>query len=239
MTATISIQGTPIQFLPRVEGFKALGVRITFDNKFDVELNARFRAARATFHKFAPILECKAISLEKRLAVLKRTVCPALFWCSGSWNLRKDQCAKLRGLQFSMVRKMIGPSRGDSESLEDFMIRTNSKIKHLLCHHDIDRWDYVSHRNVFKWGGWLARLSVHDPNRLTYRVFRHKDWNWIQLSVAAFNKGRQLHCRRLHTWRWERPIFKALGLDWHSLAADKEEWEAQLDSLASWRCLHR
>ena len=137
-----------------------------------------------------------------------------------------------------MVRKMLGFRRGDTEDIDTFMHRTNSSIRNLLNLHSVRRWDLVSHKEVFKWAGWLARLGNLDPERPTFDVFRYRDWNWIQ-EIADENRGRQLHCRNLKTWRWERPIYLYFGRGWQNIATDEQIWMSKVEKFLQWRQNHR
>ena len=166
-----------------------------------------------------------------------RVVSPALFWCAGSWNLRKDQLGKLRGMQYSCVRKMLSLSRETSESLADFMSRSNGIIRNLLNHHKVERWDLSSHRHVFSLAGWIARLRLHDPSRLTLHVLKYKDWSYL-CQIAAENHGSQLHGRRLRIWRWERPLY-TYDPDWQALAQDQTRGHAMITDMVVWRSVHR
>ena len=77
--------------------------------------------------------------------------------------------------------------------------------------------------------------------RLTYQVLKYKDMNWI-CNIASQNSGNQLHCRKLRTWRWERPLFKYFEgrpYTWQESAADKEQWLQQVGEMVSWRCTYR
>ena len=90
-------------------------------------------------------------------------------------------------------------------SLQDFMIETNRTIKCLKRSHDIQDWDIVAMRNHFGWAGHVQRLGAMDPERITFKMMCYRDRAWLDL-VGSQNSGRQLHCRRLRIWRWERPL---------------------------------
>ena len=222
---------------PRNLGFKALGVQITFDNRFNVELEARIKAAWRSFYKFADLLMCKSAPLGKRLKLMGVVIPPSLFWCAGSWNLIRTQLEKLRGVQLRMIRKMIGPRRQDGESLADFMHRSNASIKHLMSRHGVEHWDAHYHRLQFSWAGDVARMATLCPKRLTYAALKHRDISWIH-KMAEQYRGNQQHCRKLHTWRWERCLFK-YSCSWQQDAQDKHKWQKSLDEMVQWRCTHR
>ncbi len=144
---------------------------------------------------------------------------------------------KIRGIQLSCVRKMIGFTRSDTESLDEFMERSNGTIKRLLNQHSIDRWDFLAHRAIYTWAGWMARLALYDPARLTLAILNHQNWAYIK-RIADANGGRQLHGRILRTWRWERPLHKYRE-DWQSIALDADRWNALLVEMSNWRSVHR
>ena len=143
---------------------------------------------------------------------------------------------KLRGLQHQMLRKMIGVRPRSDESKQDFMVRVNSRLKHLKVVHEIVPWDRVYHNSVFSWAGHLARMKQYCPDRETHKVLMHKCWAWIQ-KIAEDNAGSQLHGRRLRIWRWERPLYKFFSdSSWMAEAQDKSSWTSQLESMVEWRC---
>ena len=219
----VVVGGKCIQRVQRKVGFKCLGTYITFDTSDDAELHRRFAAAWSAFYRFSPLLKCKAIALDKRLAMLARGVHPAFLWCVGSLNLRGDQLPKVREVQRRMIRKMLHCQRQEQEDLEHFMERTNGIIKNIMARHGVISWDVLLHRSCFRWAGQLIDISRREPGRLTSRVFQHKDWKYIK-TIAAGNHGRQLHGRRLRTWRWERQFYKYFGDDWQEEFTDKEQW---------------
>merc|ERR1712096_551150 len=129
-----------------------------------------------------------------------------------------------------MMRSMLHFTRGEFEPIDLFMQRTNGTIKKLIALHNVEPWDLKSHRYIFNWAGWLARVRDLDPTRLTGWFFIYKDYRWIQ-KIARGNAGRQLHCRRLRTWRWERPLYNLVGEEWPNVARTKEVWEDMIGGL--------
>ncbi len=122
----------------------------------------------------------------------------------------------------------------DSEHLEDFMKRTEKTISGCMQTHHILTWDVQARRNIFKWGGWRARLQQHDPNRMTLAVLLHKNWEWLR-TIAEANGGRQLHGRYLKTWRWESLLYNYAaenmpGCRWFDIVQDPHRWNAIVQS---------
>ena len=229
----MEIDGVCIKRAPRSEGFVALGTQITFDNCFDVELDARIRKAWGAFHKHKDILCCQAAPFTARMQLLSSLVEGSLFWCAGSWTLTKKQESRLRGVQRAMVWRMLRPRREEHETLEAFMRRANAAItEKITCN-----WDTHYHQLQYDWAGRLASLERHDPDRITLRVAKHKCLADIY-RFADINRGRQGHVGRLHVWRWETKIYNyfiPLGLDWFFIAKDPWRWAEHLDSWKAWR----
>ena len=63
-------QGKCIHRCPRAVGYKVLGTIITFNNRHDLELDRRIRAAWCAFHKHKLVLRSKSCALSKRIASL-------------------------------------------------------------------------------------------------------------------------------------------------------------------------
>ena len=79
-----------------------------------------------------------------------------------------------------MIRKMMNFKRRDAETLEAFMERSNVNINDQMASHGILPWDVVARRNIFKWAGWVSRLRVFDPDRITLKVSV-----WSELGVDS------------------------------------------------------
>ena len=63
-------------------GFKVLGTMLTFDNKYDVELEYRLTRANGAFYANWDLLGCKTVPLNTRLRVFRAVVDAALFFCA-------------------------------------------------------------------------------------------------------------------------------------------------------------
>ena len=237
ISGKVNACGLSVKRACRNVGFKALGVQVTFDNQFGVELGSRIKAAWRSYHKYQDLLCCHSAPMSKRLKLLGVAVQPTLFWCAGSWNLTSQQLGQLRAVQQRMVRKMLGCRRGSGEQLAEYMVRTARVMKNLMQRHGFERWDLFYHRMQFAWGGKVARMAQDCPDRLTYHVFKYRDIGWIH-SIADQNHGNQLHCRKVHTWRWER-CFMKYNPKWQLQALDKVAWTKSLNDMVLWRCAHR
>ena len=83
--------------------------------------------------------------------------------------------------------------------------------------------------------GWVARLAVFDPSRITLHVLLHKKSDWLRVIADQFN-GRQLHGRRLKVWKWEALVYKFFnktfpGIPWIQAAQDQSGWEILVQTI--------
>ena len=89
----VNVHGDVVKRTPHKVGFRALGVQITFDNGFAMELKERFARAWRAFYANSDLLCCRSAPIDKRLRLLEAIVMHSLFWCSSSWNLTARQCS--------------------------------------------------------------------------------------------------------------------------------------------------
>ena len=230
----VLVEGQALTRAQRNVGFKVLGAQLTFDNSFETELVKRISHSWRAFYKFAPLLCCRSAPLKSRLQLLVAVVVSVLLYCSGSWNLTKTQISKIRGVQQSMLQKMVRSLRQPDEPIEAFMQRWRRRIKRVKATHCFKDWDDLYHRSVFLWGGYLAQIAQSDPLRITARVFEHRSWRLVS-TFAFLNHGSQGHDGRVRIWRWERRLYKPFGDSWLEMAQRKTIWKQHLEEYISWQ----
>ena len=103
----VAIDSQTVPRSSRKKGFEALGVVLTFDNSCELELEARIASAWRAFYKFKHVLCCRGADIGRRYKLLFTLVQTALCWCWSSWNLTVTQLSKIRGVQQSVMRKML------------------------------------------------------------------------------------------------------------------------------------
>ena len=54
------------------------------------------------------------------------------------------------------------------------MVRSNAYLKELRTDIFRERWSETYIRSVYRWAGHVARLSLHDPQRLTLHVLYYQ-----------------------------------------------------------------
>ncbi len=127
-------------------------------------------------------------------------------------------------------------------SLEEYMTDANHVIKQLKTRHGVQDWDITSMRHHFGWAGYVSRLGSYDTDKITGEILKYRDKEWLD-TIDKQNHGRQLHCRTLRTWRWERPLCNFAQFSgaksWHDIASDKRSWLATLNDMAVWYRTHR
>ena len=136
---------------------------------------------------------------------------------------------------------MLSFKRNENQTMQEFMIRSNSILKDIRQKLGRTDWDEQLHKIYFKFAGHIARMGRYAADRATYRVFRHYDWREI-CRIAALNKGDQTHGRIFRPWRWERSLycyFNKVPGRWESAAEDLESWNRLLDKMSIWRTHHR
>ena len=224
-----------IRRVPRHIGFPALGCQITFDGRNSVEVTSRIGKCWRVFAKYAPILCNDSAPWAKRTLMLQLLIQNTLFWCSGSWLLSNKYLSKLKGVQSKMLRRMLCKVRKPGDDAEQYVLDCNRSIEHLKAKHKIVGWDIVAMRSHFAWAGYVSRLRHSSPERLTHRILKYRDAQWLR-NTAAKNNGNQLHCRKLKVRRWEYPLVKWATYnacaDWHDLAADARNWKSRLSDAA-------
>ena len=93
LTANITVSETAITRRAREEGFKALGVWITFDGHFTKEVAEREVSAWRRFYAHHHLLCDNNVALKYRLRLLTSCVLSWMYWCAGSWILTCTQRA--------------------------------------------------------------------------------------------------------------------------------------------------
>ena len=122
-TASITVSETMITRQTREEGFKALGVWITFDGHFTKDLAEREVSAWRRFCALRQLLCDNNVALRCMLRLLTSCVVSSMYWCAGSWILTRTERAHLRAVQDRTLRKMIYVPRLPDKSAETHMTR--------------------------------------------------------------------------------------------------------------------
>ena len=218
--------GHIIERRSREDGIKVLGCIVSCSGSMDTETDARISAGWGAFYANKESLTCFAVPLKRRLMLLRSVVEPAVFWCAGTWKLTAEHCANLRGMQRTMIRKMIRCRRTVDEHEDVYHPRVQRSITNLMIKHATLSWDLRARDFYFKWAGQVIRLGKTDPNRLTPMVLNFRNIQSIRRYADAHG-GNQGHGRCLHVWRWESDISdygEHHRTDWELLAMNITDW---------------
>ena len=104
----ISYRDTVLKRVNKSEGFKVLGTMLTFDNRNYTEMISRIAKAWRAFGGVSEYLKLRKASLKARIRLLDSLVTAGLLWGASPWNIGVKDRERLRGVQRSMIRKMIG-----------------------------------------------------------------------------------------------------------------------------------
>ena len=148
-----------------------------------------------------------------------------------------------------MYMRIINLKRRPGESAEDHMIRYNRFINTRMAKIGATPWSQIVHKLHFTFIGHISRMESYDPERWALKLLKWRDGAYLQVLESQFGPGRQGHCRRLRTWRYERPILKFFRMwwqrltkderrtykTWHCIASDKQFWYNLLPKYLAWR----
>ena len=219
----------PKDITPREEGYKALGVWITFDGHFTKELAEREVATWRRFYVLRHLLCDNNVALKYRLRLLTSCVVSSMYWCAGSWILTRTQCAHLRAVQDRMFEKddlcpeMSCGKRGISHGE---VVTTAPQLQGKA---QFPTW----RRNVFR--QLFLVVWTHCTNYdMGFEQGKKKAVPAQEYGLARSLKkelGTQSHGRRFRVWRWEQSVAQCLGDDWTEKAQNKNQWRAKLDEM--------
>ncbi len=147
------------------EGFRVLGTMLTFDNKFDVEVEYRLSRANNAFYANSDLLGCVSVPLKTRLRVFRSVVDASVFWCAGSWNLSREKNERLRTFKMSLLRQLLRVKRLEGEDMGTFLHRATGTLKYRLANviDEHETWGIKATQLRSSWGGHVARLLRLDP----------------------------------------------------------------------------
>ena len=209
-----------------------LGCQVQFNNRFEKELIARETKAWRAYVVIKETVETRAVLDKQRYALFRATVEKSFFWCSGSWNLTKDNLQMVRKLHLRLLRRMFWIRRGEEESTEQYMERSTGLIYRRLRAVNGRKWDEEVHQACYNWGGHVARLQA---NRLSRTLLDYRNYDWLR-ALEKKNGGRQGHQRYLRVWRWEAQFTTSVGKDWRQQAANLQTWVGAAASFIQKRC---
>ena len=164
---------TVISRRSREQGFKAFGVRITFDGHFVIA--EREVIAWRSFYTIRTLHCDNKVALRHRLRLLSSCVTSSLYWCSGSWILTQSRCTHLRATQDKMPRRMIHVPGRPTETFEAHLIRWSKLLHNCRAKHIILHCGEMYFASYFSGCGHVSRLTKTDPQRETSHIFMLKN----------------------------------------------------------------
>ena len=181
----------------KVDEVVYLGQNISMGNRTADEVERRIALAWKKFWLLKSVFKGK-ITISNKTKILNSCVLPTLKYGSQTWATNKNDERKIKVMQNSMERSMMGIRLRDRISLNTIRNRIKNRIDSL---HDIKRqkWD------------WAGHVSRQNEKRWTYCS---KNW----FLKTGRKKGKQ-------KTRWDDDIVKFLGNRlYHRVAHDRREW---------------
>ena len=138
-------------------------MKVTFDNCYEVKIQHRISNRKRGGLSCSIRSYYVARAHLSRLGLVGSLVSTSVFWYAGSCNLTCRQISKLKGVQQSMLEKMIVCRRRNDGQVGESMERWHSRIKQLKSHKRFLDWDRRYYRDDFKWAGRVAHFGCFAP----------------------------------------------------------------------------
>ena len=158
------------------------------------------------------------------------TVGSGVLWCTESWRLTQDEKRRLRVAQNTMMRKMVGVRRLDSETWVEWVRRATNIARRWAKVSNVRMWVREHGRKKWEWAGHAMRRGEETwLNKVT--VWRDSLWNAAQpKGGSAYTRGGMATYVRPQRRRWLRfedplrnyALQQGLG-PWQELAEDSVE----------------
>ena len=212
-----------------------VGTILSFNGSDKCAMEYRLAQATKTFHKWKPILQCKAASLRKRIELTGKTVFTAALWLSETWHLTKTQKKRMNSWAARIISQVVGERMGVDEYVGDFWRRTYRTGHQTLALHG-GSLEYRRRQRLHSFAGHLAR----DSQGLAGTALRTRPLSWWRHCQKA---GLKLHKNRFHPWRWEAQMEDTYGafasvfvdesVGWILLAQDRSNWKSLEEAFAT------
>ena len=225
-------EGLVVEILPAGSGLKLLGTVLTLQGVTPAEIPNGVTAGWKMFWASKRILQNQKISLKRRMKPFDATVGSCVLWCAQSWTPRVEDLRCLETARRAMLRRMLGPSRLESEEWTDWIKRVTRKVVALASVCKVRNWSYAHAHAKWLWAGHVARMP---GTTWAWKVtpWRDSEWNaWAMESGAV----RPLRPSTRRWMKWEETVRRhcaSTGLGtWRTLASDRDAWRREADTFA-------
>ena len=194
----------------------------------------RIVQATKVFHKWKPILLCKAAPLAQRLDLTAKTVFQAALWLSECWYPTQRQQKRLDSWAARIFGQVAGVRFSTDDDVSTFWRRLYRTGHEMLRLHG-GSLNSRRKRRLHSFAGHLARVQsgvVHDALRTRSLAW----WRYFQ------QRRLTVHPHRFHVWRWESQLTAFYGesaglfvdenTGWMECAQDREKWRSSEKAFA-------
>lgn len=146
--------------IEKVEDYKYLGQRISFQNKMEAEINMRIANAWRCFWSLKEFfLGC--LPIFHKMKLLNSCVIPVLTYGAQCWTLTEDLKHKLRVCQNDMERKILNIRRSHKISIK--RIRKLTKSKDIANKALSLKWTFAGHVQRLNDERWTKKVINWNP----------------------------------------------------------------------------
>ena len=199
-------------------------------------LENRLAKAVKVFHTWAPFLQCRHVSVRRRLLLLVATVFSSALWLAETWLLTKQQREHLESWGARLAARVCVMGRRVSEEIGQFWRRLHRR-GHRLLRAVGGGLDGRRAARMHSFAGHVAR-STQELLSTTLHTRCLSWWRFQQARYQSRHDG--IHPKRFKTWRWESQLTEYYGevesedaaenVGWMLLAQNRDTWKGSLEA---------
>ena len=222
-------------------GVKVLGLTFNFSGNLSDQAHELLGRARSAAAEHASLLRARG-SWKSKLFMIQVLVSSTFRWCAGAVHWNQECLAQANTLQLHVMRQAFRLGRRKDESWVDWNCRTLRQLRAFIHQESIERWSTCVLRLQFSLHGHWARRNedlgrgVDDlhPN-IAMRTVLWRNLRWWRQQQGLSDRTGVRHPRQFYPSNTERQIALSLGVDWMTLAQNREAWISSLGKyLHSW-----
>jgi hypothetical protein len=197
-----------------------LGTVLQHDGGSSSHITNRCLKTWGAFQRHRQTLMCKHVPLRLRLRYWAGLVSPVLTWGMSAFPLSAESLRRLDGLQMRQLMSMHKCGRRQGEEIGQLRQRLARRVRDNMAKWTVPRVSDITLRGIHGWAGHVMR-ETGDLQKLV--TWRDASW-WAHYCDTV--RGR-VDLRRPcpgRPMRWEDIFVQHCGIDWSTMAADRQQW---------------